>query len=107
MQFVRPPPLGPHAFEQGYFPQDIIKQVRRREVNGASKRTIRLLRKLFDPLPGVRLKSRRVLAKYRQELRRREKNGAGERSRTPDRLITSQLLYQLSYASTHVFLSSL
>ncbi len=27
------------------------------------------------------------------------KNGAGERSRTPDRLITSQLLYQLSYAS--------
>ncbi len=27
-------------------------------------------------------------------------NGAGERSRTPDRLITSQLLYQLSYAST-------
>lgn len=30
---------------------------------------------------------------------RRDKNGAGERSRTPDRLITSQLLYQLSYAS--------
>ncbi len=27
------------------------------------------------------------------------KNGAGERSRTPDRLITNQLLYQLSYAS--------
>jgi hypothetical protein len=27
------------------------------------------------------------------------KIGAGERSRTPDRLITSQLLYQLSYAS--------
>ncbi len=27
------------------------------------------------------------------------KFGAGERSRTPDRLITSQLLYQLSYAS--------
>ena len=26
-------------------------------------------------------------------------NGAGERSRTPDRLITNQLLYQLSYAS--------
>ena len=26
--------------------------------------------------------------------------GAGERSRTPDRLITSQLLYQLSYASS-------
>ena len=25
-------------------------------------------------------------------------NGAGERSRTPDLLITSQLLYQLSYA---------
>ncbi len=25
--------------------------------------------------------------------------GAGERSRTPDRLITNQLLYQLSYAS--------
>ena len=31
-------------------------------------------------------------------------NGAGERSRTPDRLITSQLLYQLSYASTHNFI---
>lgn len=29
------------------------------------------------------------------------KNGAGERSRTPDRLITSQLLYQLSYASVN------
>ena len=28
-----------------------------------------------------------------------KKVGAGERSRTPDRLITSQLLYQLSYAS--------
>ena len=28
-------------------------------------------------------------------------NGAGERSRTPDRLITSQLLYQLSYASSN------
>ena len=27
------------------------------------------------------------------------KNGAGERNRTPDRLITSQLLYLLSYAS--------
>jgi hypothetical protein len=26
--------------------------------------------------------------------------GAGERSRTPDRLITNQLLYQLSYASS-------
>ncbi len=29
----------------------------------------------------------------------KQKIGAGERSRTPDRLITSQLLYQLSYAS--------
>ena len=29
-----------------------------------------------------------------------EENGAGERNRTPDRLITSQLLYLLSYAST-------
>ena len=29
-----------------------------------------------------------------------QKLGAGERSRTPDRLITSQLLYQLSYASS-------
>lgn len=40
---------------------------------------------------------------YRQNLKcnnARDKNGAGERSRTPDRLITSQLLYQLSYAST-------
>jgi hypothetical protein len=27
------------------------------------------------------------------------KNGAGERNRTPDRLITNQLLYLLSYAS--------
>jgi hypothetical protein len=26
--------------------------------------------------------------------------GAGERNRTPDRLITSQLLYLLSYASS-------
>ena len=26
-------------------------------------------------------------------------NGAGERNRTPDRLITNQLLYLLSYAS--------
>ena len=29
----------------------------------------------------------------------RERNGAGERNRTPDRLITNQLLYLLSYAS--------
>ena len=28
-----------------------------------------------------------------------KKNGAGGRNRTPDLLITSQLLYQLSYAS--------
>jgi hypothetical protein len=28
-----------------------------------------------------------------------EKIGAGERNRTPDRLITNQLLYLLSYAS--------
>ena len=27
------------------------------------------------------------------------KNGAGERNRTPDRLITNQMLYLLSYAS--------
>ena len=31
--------------------------------------------------------------------RTKQKNGAGERNRTPDRLITNQLLYQLSYAS--------
>ena len=30
---------------------------------------------------------------------RSEGNGAGERNRTPDRLITNQLLYLLSYAS--------
>ncbi len=31
-------------------------------------------------------------------------NGAGERNRTPDRLITNQLLYLLSYASQiHAF----
>ena len=29
-----------------------------------------------------------------------EKIGAGERSRTADRLITNQLLYQLSYTSS-------
>ena len=29
----------------------------------------------------------------------RGRNGAGERNRTPDRLITNQLLYLLSYAS--------
>jgi hypothetical protein len=29
-----------------------------------------------------------------------DKNGAGERNRTPDRLITNQLLYLLSYASS-------
>jgi hypothetical protein len=32
----------------------------------------------------------------------RERNGAGERNRTPDRLITNQLLYLLSYASLNV-----
>ncbi len=31
------------------------------------------------------------------------KTGADERSRTPDRLITSQLLYQLSYVSITLF----
>lgn len=29
-----------------------------------------------------------------------EENGAGERIRTPDQLITNQLLYQLSYAGS-------
>ena len=29
-------------------------------------------------------------------------NGAGERNRTPDRLITNQLLYLLSYASAGI-----
>lgn len=33
-------------------------------------------------------------------------NGAGERIRTPDRLITNQLLYQLSYASTRLALEA-
>ena len=36
--------------------------------------------------------------KIRQSEKSR-KNGAGERNRTPDRLITNQLLYLLSYAS--------
>ncbi len=35
-----------------------------------------------------------------------EKNGAGTRSRTPDLLITSQLLYQLSYAGIFIFIFS-
>ena len=34
------------------------------------------------------------------ELMARTKNGAGERSRTLDLLITSQLLYQLSYTGS-------
>ena len=34
------------------------------------------------------------------------KNGAGTRSRTPDLLITSQLLYQLSYAGIFIFIFS-
>ena len=33
-------------------------------------------------------------------------NGAGDRSRTYDLLITSQLLYQLSYASTGCILGT-
>ena len=36
----------------------------------------------------------------------RGKNGAGERNRTPDRLITNQLLYLLSYASQILCLST-
>ena len=32
--------------------------------------------------------------------KREQKNGAGGRTRTPDLLITNQLLYQLSYTST-------
>ena len=35
----------------------------------------------------------------RNELIRQQKNGAGGRIRTPDLLITNQLLYQLSYTS--------
>ena len=35
----------------------------------------------------------------RNKLIRHKKNGAGGRNRTPDLLITNQLLYQLSYTS--------
>ena len=36
------------------------------------------------------------------DLLKLKKIGAGKRSRTPDRLITSQLLYQLGYASISI-----
>ena len=35
-----------------------------------------------------------------------EENGAGGRTRTPDLLITNQLLYQLSYTSANIFIIS-
>jgi hypothetical protein len=41
------------------------------------------------------------LNKFKQLAKQWRNNGAGERNRTPDRLITSQLLYLLSYASLY------
>ncbi len=40
----------------------------------------------------------------RPNIKLKEKNGAGGRTRTPDLLITNQLLYQLSYTSVYIFL---
>ena len=37
-----------------------------------------------------------------EESKAREENGAGTKSRTRDLLITSQLLYQLSYTGTNL-----
>ena len=36
----------------------------------------------------------------------KQNNGAGGRTRTPDLLITNQLLYQLSYTSANIFIIS-
>ena len=49
---------------------------------------------IWLPAPLQRFQSSKFRLTYIEK-----KNGAGERSRTPDRLITNQLLYLLSYAS--------
>ena len=63
-------------------------------VEGGGFEPPKLARQIYSLIP---LATREPLLKTYPQ---REKSGAGERSRTPDRLITSQLLYQLSYAST-------
>jgi hypothetical protein len=49
--------------------------------------------------PGIFIHCPAAVNACRDNLRQSHSPGAGERSRTPDLLITSQLLYQLSYAS--------
>src|SRR3990167_1111628 len=61
----------------------------------------RLSRQIYSLIP---LAAREPLRKTFRDGETR--TGAGERSRTPDRLITSQLLYRLSYASTYLFSNS-
>ena len=68
-------------------------------VEGAGFEPAKLSRQIYsliplatrEPLPNERAISTSV----------KTKSGAGGRNRTPDLLITSQLLYQLSYASSH------
>ncbi len=43
------------------------------------------------------MKKASLVLRYHLRIRNSEACGAGERSRTPDLLITNELLYQLSY----------
>ena len=54
---------------------------------------------VFLKIPSSGQRAPEQGVKYRVSGSKSEGNGAGERNRTPDRLITSQLLYLLSYAS--------
>ena len=56
------------------------------------------------PLPGTCLPIMLSSTQYINVCR--QKNGAGGRTRTPDLLITNQLLYQLSYTSVFIVFSS-
>lgn len=69
-------------------------------VEGAGFEPAKLARQIYSLIP---LATREPLQSRFDVLEpaAKTKNGAGGRNRTPDLLITSQLLYQLSYASPH------
>ena len=68
-------------------------------VEGAGFEPAKLSRQIYSLIP---LATREPLPdKLAKRQARKNLSGAGGRNRTPDLLITSQLLYQLSYASSH------
>lgn len=67
-------------------------------VEGAGFEPAKLSRQIYSLIPLANSGTPPSQALYAPVT---SKSGAGGRNRTPDLLITSQLLYQLSYASSH------